>query len=69
MKAINAFNFSRNDCHYEIECEHCGNKEIDKYGYNDEYYRVKVIPAKHCSKCGKDSKGELIPQPNYTPIP
>lgn len=60
MQPVNAFNFMRNDCYYNIKCEHCGHTEVDKYGYNDENYRVNVIPAMYCPQCGKNSKGEII---------
>lgn len=60
MHALNAFNFSRNDCHYKIKCEHCNHEEVDKYGYNDENYRVNVIPSMYCSKCKLNSRGHHI---------
>lgn len=58
MKVLCAYNFMRNDCTMDTQCEHCGHIEVDKSAYNDEYYRVKVVADRHCSNCGKNSAGE-----------
>jgi hypothetical protein len=48
----------RNDIYGELICEHCGNTE-KLIGYNDSYFHNTVLPARYCSKCGKNRKGEL----------
>ncbi len=34
-------------------CEHCGNEEENKGGYDDVFYHGNVIPNMYCSSCGK----------------
>jgi C4-type Zn-finger protein len=46
------------DFHAILECEHCGNTQKLVTGYNDTFYRDKVIPAMVCNKCGKNRAGE-----------
>ena len=77
MQVIKAYNFLRNDCTMDEECEWCGFVYIDRYAYNDEYYRTHVVPDRCCSKCGKNSKGqthedklrETFPDRYPSPIP
>lgn len=59
MKVLKAYDFIRNDCTMDLECEHCGHIDIDKSAYNDEYFRNHVAPDRHCHKCGKDSVGRI----------
>lgn len=49
----------RNDFNADMECEHCGHVEKLKDGYNDAFYHERVIPAMHCTECGKNRAGEL----------
>lgn len=58
MKVLKAYDFHRNDCTMDIECEHCGHVDVAKSAYNDDYYRNKVVPDRHCPKCGKNSAGK-----------
>lgn len=59
MQVLRAYDFNRNDCTMDLKCEHCGKEVVDKSAYNDEYYRVKVVPDRHCPNCGKNSHGEI----------
>lgn len=59
MYVIKAYDFFRNDCTMDLQCEHCGHMDTDKSAYNDEYFRNHVVPDRHCSKCGKDAGGMI----------
>ena len=59
MKIIDMEIIRGNDFKGKLECEHCGNVEKLSNGYNDNYYHTKVIPGRHCKKCGKNRSGEL----------
>ncbi len=48
----------RNDFHWKGECEHCQHVERYGDGYADEFYCLRVVPARHCPKCGRNSYGE-----------
>lgn len=50
----------RNDYTGEMQCEFCQAKYIDKYGYFDDNYMYKVIPAMKCPSCGKSTNSEEI---------
>ena len=52
----------RRDFDAIIECEHCGNTEELKGGYDDAYYHSNVIPNFTCNKCGKKASD------NYRPL-
>ena len=56
MKVIRIYNQHRRDCHCDLECESCGNKETITSAYDDDNYWVNVIPNKKCSKCNKSTK-------------
>lgn len=47
----------RNDFHWIGECEHCGKTKRYGDGYADDFYCLRVIPARHCSECGLNSYG------------
>lgn len=49
----------RNDYTADMECEHCGHVQVDRYGYSDANYFDNVIPRQHCGSCGKNRAGEL----------
>ena len=41
-----------------MECEGCGNEQLDRYGYDDRNYHDNVIPNIKCGKCNK-SRNDL----------
>jgi hypothetical protein len=45
-----------------LECEHCGNEQIMKNGYDDANFRLNVIPAIKCAKCDKRTTKETLPK-------
>jgi hypothetical protein len=47
----------RNDFHWKGECESCGHITHYGDGYADHFYCTKVIPDRHCEKCGFNSLG------------
>lgn len=48
-------------------CEHCGHEQMDKTGYDDEFYHNNVIPAMICEKCGKKADATYTPRkPKYS---
>lgn len=49
----------RNDFSADMECEHCGHVDKLTTGYNDAFYHERVIPAMHCTECGKNRAGDL----------
>lgn len=51
---------NRRDFRAIFECEHCG-IEVEKSGYDDEYFHQKVIPAMKCPKCNKKASDDYIP--------
>lgn len=55
MKVIKKYNQNRRDCNCDMECENCGNLEIDKNAYDDRNFWDNVVPNFKCKKCGKSS--------------
>jgi hypothetical protein len=53
MRITRTFNWNRRDFSYEAECEGCGHKQTNKYGYDDANYYENVVPNEKCDKCGK----------------
>ena len=51
----------RRDFSAIMECEHCGNEEINRYGYDDANYHQNVIPAMKCKECGKTASDDYRP--------
>lgn len=47
----------RNDFHWIGECS-CGHREKYGDGYDDQFYCTKVVPARHCPKCGLNEYGK-----------
>ena len=43
----------RRDFYADYECEHCGNIEHNKSGYDDAFFHNNGIPNMECGKCGK----------------
>lgn len=59
MKVKRIFGLYRNDCKMDLECEHCGHEQVDKYAYNDNYYINAVVPKeRYCDNCKKNTEGE-----------
>ena len=44
-----------------LECEHCGNEDNLKGGYDDDYYHRNIIPNIECSSCGKKAGEDYRP--------
>jgi len=53
MHILNINSQNRRDFHADYKCEHCGNIEKNKYGYDDSNFHQNVIPAMMCKSCGK----------------
>lgn len=47
----------RNDFSAVLECEHCGDHQYLRSGYNDDNYHLNVLPRIKCDNCGKDREG------------
>ena len=58
MKIIEILSQNRRDFKATMECEGCGNKQLDPYGYDDRNYHDNVIPKMKCTACGK-SRNDL----------
>jgi len=61
MKIKQITHQSRRDFTAIMECEHCGNTEINDIGYDDAFYHSNVIPKMKCVKCGKISGDDYRP--------
>lgn len=61
MKIKEIINQYRRDFTAIYQCEHCG-YELEGYGYDDNHFHTKVIPAMKCNQCGKSSSN------NYRPL-
>lgn len=57
----------RRDFRAILECEHCGNEQIDASAYDDAYYHEKVIPSMECKKCGKRAPDTYRPMTTKYP--
>lgn len=57
----------RNDFSALMECEHCGHVQKLTSGYDDNFYHDRVIPAMHCSGCGKNRAGNVKTPSTDTP--
>ena len=57
---------NRRDFKAIYECEHCGH-EVERGGYDDNYYHQKVIPAMKCPKCGKTTTDDYKPHTTKYP--
>lgn len=55
MKVLKKYNQFRRDCYADLECESCGNKEVDKSAYDDRNYWDNVVPTFVCKICGKST--------------
>jgi hypothetical protein len=61
MKIINYTSEHRNDFSAKIQCEHCDHVQDLRYGYHDDNYHNRVLPAITCKACGKNRAG-VAPQ-------
>ncbi len=55
MKVIKKLRQHRRDCTVKLECENCGNVEIDDNAYDDWNYWNNVIPDRECTECGEST--------------
>ena len=62
MKIKEILSQSRRDFIATMECEHCGQTQINKYGYDDGNYHRNVIPSMKCKACGKTAPDTYIPK-------
>lgn len=66
MKIKKITSQSRRDFWATMECEHCGNAEINVSGYDDAYFHANVIPDMKCKQCGKKASEDYRPiAPKY----
>ena len=61
MKIQKITSQSRRDFSAIMECEHCGETEVNNHGYDDAFYHSKVIPNMECKSCGKKSGEDYRP--------
>jgi hypothetical protein len=59
MRIVEITQRYRNDFHWIGECENCGHRERYGDGYADNFYCTRVVPSRHCEKCGMNSRGEF----------
>lgn len=59
MKIIKYTFEMRNDFSAKVQCEHCDHVQDLKYGYHDDNYHNRVLPAITCTSCGKNRAGEV----------
>lgn len=70
MKITKMVSQNRRDFTAEMTCESCGEKEINKSGYDDNYYHTEVVPNMKCKKCGESaisSNSKIEPQSTKYP--
>lgn len=53
----------RNDFHYIAACHGCGHRQKYQDGYADQFYCERVVPARHCPKCGVNALGQVAEKP------
>jgi predicted RNA-binding Zn-ribbon protein involved in translation (DUF1610 family) len=51
----------RRDFHAIYKCEHCG-CEVEKPGYDDDYFHNHVVPNMSCPECGKIAGSDYKPR-------
>ena len=61
MKIKEFLSQNRRDFRAVFECEHCGHK-VEKSGYDDTFFHLKVVPAMECPNCGRTASD------NYRPL-
>lgn len=62
MKIKEIINQHRRDFRAIYECQHC-HATTEGYGYDDDYFHGKVIPAMKCKECLKTSEDAI-----YVPL-
>jgi len=60
MKIKRIISQHRRDFRAIYQCEHCDHEHED-YGYDDDRFHQKVIPAMKCKQCGKSSPTDYSP--------
>jgi hypothetical protein len=60
MKLIELTWQHRNDFDGILECEHCGECQTMRYGYQDDNFHRNVIPKFTCLSCKKNRAGEIV---------
>jgi hypothetical protein len=58
MEITKTYDWSRRDFSYDAKCEHCGNIDKHRRGYDDANYYNNVIPKIKCSKCGESTESK-----------
>lgn len=61
MKIKRIISQNRRDFRADYECEHCGNVEKDRPGYDDAFFHQHVIPDMVCKSCGEKAGDEYRP--------
>ena len=67
MKIKEITDRNRRDFWATFICEHCGNEEKNRSGYDDANYHMNVIPNIKCLKCGKKSPPDYEPEDTKYP--
>jgi primosomal protein N' len=67
MKIDKIISQHRRDFSATLVCEHCGNKQNMKNGYDDDFYHKNVIPSIACEACGNISPEDYQPQTTKYP--
>lgn len=58
MQIKDTFNWNRRDFSANMECEHCGNKQVNRGCYDDSHYYQTVVPNIKCNACGESSNSK-----------
>ena len=61
MKIKKITNQIRRDFWADMECEHCGNIDMNISGYDDHYFHTNVIPKMECKVCTKTAGDDYRP--------
>ena len=61
MKIKKITSRSRRDFSAIMICEHCGEEDINNYGYDDTNYHNNVMPNMKCKSCGEKSPIDYVP--------
>ena len=67
MKIKKKLSQFRRDFSAILICEHCGEEQLLKDGYDDTNYHVNVIPEMKCPKCGLTSPSDYVPMSTEYP--
>ena len=61
MKIQKILKQHRRDFTAIMECEHCGQTDLNRHGYDDAAYHQLVIPAMKCKLCDKTADDSYRP--------